>query len=268
MSAINRRPQPGIVEEFDETGKEVLQQNFEVLFSENLLGLRSDEFAVEQAAIATKTAVAASIPGPAGEDGEDGIMGPPGVRGAAGPIGLMGPPGTDGEDGEPLWPIGLLTLTNTTKALFDHYADVSVGGAETDIYTATTAAGQLGANGDKIFASYGGNFVTVGTELTQLKVYFAGTAIWDSTGVAPATGTTSWHVHVELIRVSASVVRYDVSLNTTAGSTYVYSTVGELTGLTLSNTNILKITGTSSGVGSGAGDIVGKMGYVEFKPAA
>lgn len=150
----------------------------------------------------------------------------------------------------------------------DSYADVTVGGAEADIYSLTTNAGTLGANGDKLVASYGVNFVTGGTELCQLKAYFAGTAIWDSTGVAPTTGTTSARVIVEIIRVSTTVVRYSVSLNTTGASGFVYCTVGELTGLTLSGTNILKLTGTSSGVGSGSGDIIGKMSYVEFKPAS
>jgi hypothetical protein len=156
----------------------------------------------------------------------------------------------------------------TGFSLFDHFVDSSVGGAEADIYSDTLAANAFNANGAKIIAEYGGNFITVGTELTQLKVYLAGTAIWDSTGVAPTTGTTSWRVYVELIRVSSSVVRYTVSLNTTGASGYVYAGAGELTGLTLSGTNILKITGTSTGVGSGAGDIVGKMGYVKFAPAA
>lgn len=150
---------------------------------------------------------------------------------------------------------------------FNNFADVSVGGLETDIYSATLLASTFNVNGDKVTAMYGGNFVTVGTELTQLKVHFAGTAIWDSTGVAPTTGTTSWRVTVELIRVSATVVRFTVSLNTTGASGFVYCTSGELAGLTLSNTNILKLTGTSSGVGSGVGDIVGKMGFVEIKPS-
>lgn len=152
--------------------------------------------------------------------------------------------------------------------LFDQYADASVGGAETTIYTNTLAANTFNGNGDKVTASYGGNFVTIGTESVQLKVYLAGTAIWDSTAIAVTTGTTSWAVSVEFIRVSATVVRYIVRLNTSGASGFVYNTVGELTGLTLSGTNILKLTGTSSGVGSGVGDIIGKMGYVEFKPAA
>ena len=153
-------------------------------------------------------------------------------------------------------------------SLFDHFTDVTVGGAETDIYTDTLAANTLGVNGGKIIAEYGVNFVTVGTQLTRLQVYLAGTSIWDSTAVAPSTGTTSARVYVEIIRVSSTVVRYSVSLNTTGASGYVYAKVGELTGLTLSNTNILKLTGISSGVGSSVGDIVGKMAYLRFAPVA
>lgn len=152
--------------------------------------------------------------------------------------------------------------------IFNDFADATVGGAEADIYTYTIPASMLNTNGQKVIASYSGQFTTVGTEATQLKVYLAGTAIWDSTAVVPATGTTSWKVSVELIRKSSSVVIYSVTLTTTNALGYTYATTSELTGLTLTGTNILKITGTSSGTGSGAGDIVGKMSYGEWKPAA
>lgn len=151
---------------------------------------------------------------------------------------------------------------------FDNFADVSVGGAEADIYSATTLANTFASNGDKLVATYGGNFVTLGTESVQLKVNFAGTTIWDSTAIAISTGTTSWAITVELIRVSSTVIRYTVRLNTTGASGFVYCSVGELTGLTLSGTNILKTTGTSSGVSSGVGDIIGKMSSISFLPAA
>lgn len=163
---------------------------------------------------------------------------------------------------------GASTKAKVGGTIFDYFTDASVGGAETDIYSSTLDASLFATNGDKVTSSYGGNFVTVGTELTQLKVVLAGTTIWDSTGVAPTTGTTSWNVDVKLIRVSSTVIRYTVTLNTTGASGFVYAVSGELTGLTLTNTNILKLTGTSSGVGSGAGDIVGKMGFVEYKPNA
>ena len=159
-------------------------------------------------------------------------------------------------------------LDSKGRQLFNSFTNATVGWAESDIYTNTLATNTFNVNGDKVVGEYGGNFVTVGTEIVQLKVYLAGTAIWDSTGIAVTTGTSSRRVYVEFIRVSSTVVRYSVSLNTTGASGFVYCTVGELTGLTLSNTNILKITGTSSGVGSGSGDIIGRMAYIESKPAA
>lgn len=161
-----------------------------------------------------------------------------------------------------------ITTTNLNGALFDYFTDATVGGAEADIYTSTISASRLGTNGDKLYANYGGNFVTIGTESTQLKAYFAGTVIWDSAGIAPSSGTSSWRITVEIIRVNATTIRHTVSLNTTGASGFTYCTSGELTGLTLSNTNIMKITGTSTGVGSGSGDIIGKMGSISWSKAA
>lgn len=152
--------------------------------------------------------------------------------------------------------------------IFDFFADVTVGGAEADIFSSSLIASTFAVNKDKITAVYSGNFVTAGTQLTQLKAIFAGTTIWDSTAVAPSTGTTSWKITIELMRKSATVVLYTVTLNTTGASGYVYCKSGELSGLTLTNANILKITGLSSGVGSGVGDIIGKQGSVDFKPAS
>ena len=42
---------------------------------------------------------------------------------------------------------------------------------------------------------------------------------------------------------------------------------GELTGLTLSNTAVLKVTGQAAGVGAATNDIVAKLGWVQFVPA-
>lgn len=160
---------------------------------------------------------------------------------------------------------GSTTLSKAGGVVDDNFADATVGGAEADIYSYTTPASMLNTNGDKILASYGGDFVSDGTEDIQLKVYFAGTAIWDSEVNNVAAGTVPWAITVELIRVSSSVVRYTVRLTTSA--IFTICAVGELTGLTLSNTNILKLTGTSTGTGSGSGDIVGKMNFVQWLSA-
>ncbi len=149
--------------------------------------------------------------------------------------------------------------------LFDHFTDAgNTTTSETDLYSDTTAAGQLATNGDKIVAEYGGIFVSSGTATRQIKVYFGGTAIFDSGALSIST-SASWTVTLTIIRVSSTVVRYNVALQTQGAALASYTSVSELTGLTLSNTNILKITGTAGGVGAATNDIVAKLGNVEYK---
>jgi len=140
------------------------------------------------------------------------------------------------------------------------------GTGETDLYTYTTKASTLGANGEKIKALFSGTFNDV-TATNQLKVYFAGTAIAD-TGALTISATGSWVVEVLIIRVSSTVVRYSVNISTTGASTAAYASSGELTSLTLSNTNIIKITGTAAGATGGSSDITAKSGVVEWWAAA
>lgn len=137
---------------------------------------------------------------------------------------------------------------------------------ETDLYSDSIPANALATSKDKIEARYAGEFVSSGTATRQLKCYFGGTAIFD-TGALSISLSADWDMEVLIIRVSASVVRYSVKLNTTGASSTVYANVGELTGLTLSNANILKITGQAGGVGAASNDIVAKLGTVEWKAA-
>ncbi len=152
--------------------------------------------------------------------------------------------------------------------LFDNYATVgNVTTSETDLSTYTTAAGRLANNGEKIEASYAGNLASL-TANTQLKVYFGGTAIFDS-GATFFGAAEGWSVNVLIIRVSSSVIRYSIRANGSGNDFFDNNTaIGELTGLTLSGTNILKITGTSSGVGAATDDIQLYLGTGEWKPAA
>ncbi len=152
--------------------------------------------------------------------------------------------------------------------LFDHFADAGNGTTvETDLYSDTTIANTFGNNGDKIKAEYGGVFVSSATATREIKIYFAGTAIFD-TGALTLSLSAAWTVFVTIIRVSSTVVRYMFSFTTEGAALAAYTAVGELTGLTLSNTNILKITGQAAGAGAATNDIVAKMGTVKFEPAA
>lgn len=153
-------------------------------------------------------------------------------------------------------------------SLFQHFADAGNSTTtETDLYSDTTPASVLGSNGDKLVASYGGVFVSSGTATRQIKIYFGGTAIFD-TGALTLSLSSAWTVYLNIVRVSSTVVRYMVSFATQGAALSAYTSAGELTGLTLSNTNILKITGQAGGVGAATNDIVAKLSEVSWYPAA
>lgn len=160
-----------------------------------------------------------------------------------------------------------IQLPPMSTVLFDHYASVgNIGTGEDTLYTDTTTQNTLLNNGDKLEIEYGGSFVSSATATRQLKVYFGGTAIFDS-GALTLSLSSAWTIYATIIRVSGTVVRYMVSMTTQGAALAAYTAVGELTGLTLSNSNILKITGEAAGAGAATDDIVIKMGYVEKKPA-
>jgi hypothetical protein len=159
------------------------------------------------------------------------------------------------------------TGSTSPVPLFDHYADAgNTTTTETDLYSDTLAAGRLAANGEKIDAEYSGTFVSSATATRQIKVKFAGTTIFD-TGTLTLSLSAAWVCYVTLIRVSSTVVRYSVSFTTEGAALAAYTAVGELTGLTLSGTNVLKATGQAAGVGAATNDIVAKLGSVTWRPA-
>lgn len=170
-------------------------------------------------------------------------------------VNLASPSGLEFASGE---------LRSLTRTLFTHFADAgNTGTTETDLYSDTLAASQLAANGDRVDAEYGLTLVNSATATRQIRVYFAGTLIFD-TGALTLSASSSVAVYVSVMRVNGTTVRYTVAANTTAASTAAYATVGEITGLTLSATNILKITGTAAGVGAATNDIVAKHSAVTF----
>lgn len=148
--------------------------------------------------------------------------------------------------------------------LFDHYTNAgNVTTGETDLYSDTIAANQLASNGQEISAEYGGVYVSSGTATRQIKIYFGGTVIFD-TGALTLSLSAAWTAYVSIIRVSASIVRHMISFTTEGAALAAYTAVGEVTGLTLTNTNILKITGQAAGIGAATNDIVARMGKASW----
>lgn len=154
-------------------------------------------------------------------------------------------------------------------ALFDHYVDANnVTTNETDLYTDTLTAGKLAANGDKIFARYQGIFTGAAASTQDLRAYFGGTSIYDSGALSIGAATDHWTMEVMLIRVSASVVRASVNVSTDFATLFPYSNYTQVTGLTLSATQILKITGQAGGAGALSNQITANLGAVSYQPAA
>jgi hypothetical protein len=154
------------------------------------------------------------------------------------------------------------------QAKFDHFADAGNGTTvETDLYSDTLAAGLLAANGDKAQARYAGVTVAHATATRQLRVYFGGTVVFDSTAQVTAAAD-DWHLDVLVVRVSASVVRCVTHLRDRNGVAFRPAQYAEVTGLTLTNTQILKITGQAAAAGAATNDIVSKLGHVRYAPAA
>ena len=151
--------------------------------------------------------------------------------------------------------------------LKDFYVDVNnVGLTETDLLTYTTPANRLNAAGEKIISVYAGTMNDV-TASSQLKAYFAGTLIAD-TGALTMSVTGAWVINASIIRTGATTARSIVNISTPGASTASYTKYTSLTGLTFTNTNIIKVTGTAAGATGGDNDITATYGNILWQPAA
>lgn len=137
---------------------------------------------------------------------------------------------------------------------------------ETDLYTYTTKASTLAADGEKVSFKISGTFNDI-TATAQLQFYYGGTNI-GNTGALTVSATGGWNADVMVIRTGASTARSVVTVNTPGASTAVYTTQTDLTGLTFTNTQIIKITGTAAGASGGTGDISAKLATIFWHGAA
>lgn len=161
-------------------------------------------------------------------------------------------------------------LAKAGGSIFDDFADTSsthTDGTEDDLYTHTTAASTLAANGQALEQTEHVQFVSSATAARRLKKYFGGTLIFDSGSLTLTLGG-DFVLTTLIVRESATVVRCSVSVVTTSASTIPYATYTRITGLTLSGTNILKTTGIASGTGAASGDIVNKLSKLNWLAAA
>jgi hypothetical protein len=137
---------------------------------------------------------------------------------------------------------------------------------ETDLLTYTTKASTLSATGEKLAFDASGTFNDI-TSTAQVQFYFGGTNI-GNTGALTVSATGAWTARILIIRTGSTTARAQVNISTPSASTASYTSETDITGLTFTNTNILKITGTAGGASGGSNDITAKMGTIIFWPAA
>jgi hypothetical protein len=136
---------------------------------------------------------------------------------------------------------------------------------ETDLFTDTLVANTLAVNGDSINATYGFT-LTNNAPTKRIRLYFAGTVIYD-TGVLTSNASGSVSIQVQIMRITSTSVRYMVIAGSSGTTTLPNSSsVGELTGLTLSSTNIIKVSGQIGGTPS-TNDITAIMSKIAFEAA-
>jgi len=153
--------------------------------------------------------------------------------------------------------------------IFDHYANVgNVGTGEDDLYSDTLDADTFVADGDKVTASYMVTMVAHATATRRIRIYLGGTSIYDTAAITIAGGLGYCGINVEMIRESSTVVRCSVTASGYRMSATVPALYTRVTGLTLTNTNILKITGEAAGVGAATDDLIARTGTVYWYPAA
>lgn len=149
--------------------------------------------------------------------------------------------------------------------LFDYFTNAGNSGtSETDLYSSSIPASTLQTDGDKIVVEYQGVYGSNATPTKQLKVYFGGTTVFDSTGISPLA-SAAWHIRCVIQRDSSNSVR--VSTRLQAGYTLSFNFYSTLGSLTFSNALTLKVTGTAAGGGAASNDVVATMGHVSWLPA-
>ena len=159
------------------------------------------------------------------------------------------------------------TIYDFTSSVASTHTD----GTEDDLFTRTLPAGTLAAVGQKLEFVAGLSIVGSATATRKLKVYFGGTAIFDTGAIVFATSGAAELFCTGIVvdaTPTACKVRWIITLTSQTATLASYTGYTEVTGLTLTNTQILKITGAAAGTGAAAADITAVLGSIDWKPAA
>jgi hypothetical protein len=137
------------------------------------------------------------------------------------------------------------------------------GTGETDLYSYAIQPGTLFADGQYIDVDTYGT-LNDNTATAQLKVYYAGNLLINTTALSISTAPSTWRIKGKITRSSSTTARAVVEINAPGLSqTYFINNI-DLTSLDFTAANILKVTAQAGGGGSN--DITGKAWHVIFYP--
>jgi len=136
---------------------------------------------------------------------------------------------------------------------------------KTDLFTHTVKGNTLVNNGDTLRTTITITFAN-NARTKQIEVDFGGTPIYQPAAVATSLANAVMIIEVLITRDSSSSVKTScrISTNTTMAASPVYLPV---TGLTLSNDQVFKVTG-QVGTGGTTNDILAQFAPWEWLPAA
>lgn len=145
-------------------------------------------------------------------------------------------------------------------ALTEFFTDVSnTSTTETDLYSYTLPANSITTTGEKIVFNYTVNTLDPSSSgsTKTIKIYFAGTTI----STISTTAIRNYIITGYCLRTGSSTARCSCSTIGSQGSPTI--DVSDLTGITWSNSNIVKITGQSS---FGSTEVTARLGRIEYLP--
>jgi hypothetical protein len=158
--------------------------------------------------------------------------------------------------------------------LFNHQSDIgnthfTPSSIEDDLNVDILPANALASNGDQIVIDEVFALKHRATATTQVRQYAFGTAVYDSTSFTLTAADADLHTTVIITRTSSTAVRVESFAPQTAFGTTVAvaPAVADLSGLTLTGTNILKATALCAGTNSLANDVISKARTVRIFPA-
>lgn len=153
----------------------------------------------------------------------------------------------------------------------DFFTEVNnVTTTETDLYSYTTKANTFAADGEKLFAEFSGITTGHATATRTWQIYFGGASI--STSASFFTGIDAsgldWKIKVTGVRRSSSSIVWVIEYSIGSTGVTSVSDVAIQTGLTLSGTNVFKLTGQAGAAGAGSDQIKAQSGIISWYGAS